>query len=202
MSMQERRLAVVMFADLRGFTRMIVNLEPHEAILVLNEHFSAMTKIVYDFEGTIFDLAGDELMVGFNVPIEQPDAFARSVETAIHMQSRFNQLRHRIRELIDTDLDLGLGIGIDEGHVVVGNVGAEKRMNFAMVGEAVNTAHRYVDLADDGQIVISAGIYEYTKQHRPDLLESQPLTPMGPTALKGKAELEELFKIECPRTPL
>jgi len=59
---------------------------------------------------------------------------------------------------------LGLGIGIDQGYVVMGNVGTETRLSFRMVGEAMNTAHRLVELAEDGQIIISetvhAALYE------------------------------------------
>ncbi|MCA9980230.1 MAG: response regulator, partial [Anaerolineales bacterium] len=154
---RQRRHAVVMFADLRGFTRMIVGLNPDDSIAVLNEFFTEMTSVVYEFDGTIFDLAGDELMIGFNAPIDQEDAPYRAVLTAVSMQRRFDEARQDW--FARTDTQLGLGVGIDEGDVVMGNVGAESRMNFQMVGEAVNTAHRLVDLAQDGQIVVSESIF-------------------------------------------
>ena len=200
LAMHQKRFAVVMFADLRGFTRMIVNLESKVSILVLNEYFTKMTDVVYEFEGTIFDLAGDELMVGFNVPIEQPDAPARALMTAIQMQKKFDQLQQEIA--VEFGMALGLGIGIDQGHVVVGNVGAETRMNFAMVGEAVNTAHRLVDLAEDGQIVVSAGIQNAIVNQYPHLLTDQSFTSMGNHALKGKKKREEIFLLQSPRTVL
>jgi PAS domain S-box-containing protein len=196
---QERIHAVVLFADLRGFTRMIVDLEANTAILVLNEFFSRMTDVVYEFEGTIFDLAGDELMVGFNVPVAQSDAPERALRTAIRMQQVFDQIRQELYEEVNTVL--GLGVGIDQGDVLVGNVGAETRMNFAMVGEAVNTAHRLVDLADDGQIVFSAEIANRTKS-RHTIISKQPIFSLGYQELKGKSKPEELFCIVSPRTPL
>ena len=197
---RERRQAVVMFADLRDSTRMIVDVEADQAIKVLNEHFTHMTEIVYEYNGTIFDLAGDELMIGFNVPFDQPDAVRRAVLTALRMQRIFDRLRQKWYEQVGTEL--GLGIGIDQGEVVVGNVGAETRMNFAMVGEAVNTAHRLVDLAGDGQIIISQSIYDAISPSPASLFNLVEFTPMGPTALKGKSRAQELYIAHSVRTPL
>lgn len=188
---RERRQAVVLFADLRDFTRMIVNVEPNTAIPLLNEFFTGMTDIVYEFDGTVFDLTGDEVMVGFNVPFDQPDAHYRALLTAITMQRRFNQLRQKWKSQLA--ITLGLGIGIDQGNVVVGNVGAESRMTFRMVGEAVNIAHRLVDLADDGQIVITESIYEAVKADVPRLLEVISFKRVGPIALKGKTNAQMLY---------
>ena len=155
---RERRLVVIMFADLRGFTRMIVGIDADQAIQLLNVFFSQMTEIVHEFDGTIFDLAGDELMIGFNVPFDQKNAAYRAFLTAVSMQLRFGSLRQDWYTQIG--IDVGLGIGIDQGNVIVGNVGAKQRMNFALVGEAVNTAHRLVDMAKDGEVIISKAIYE------------------------------------------
>ena len=188
---RERRQAVVLFADLRDSTRMIVGVEPNTAIPLLNEFFTSMTDIVYEFDGTVFDLTGDEVMVGFNVPFDQPDAPYRGLLTAITMQRRFNELRQKW--LAELGVTLGLGIGIDQGNVVVGNVGAESRMTFRMVGEAVNIAHRLVDLADDGQIFITESIYEAVKKDAPRLLELIAFRRVGPVALKGKSSAQTLY---------
>jgi PAS domain S-box-containing protein len=188
---RERRQAVVLFADLRDSTRMIVGVEPNTAIPLLNEFFTSMTDIVYEFDGTIFDLTGDEVMVGFNVPFDQPDAPYRALLTAITMQRRFNELRKKWQA--ELDVTLGLGIGIDQGNVVVGNVGAESRMTFRMVGEAVNIAHRLVDLADDGQIFITESIYDAVQKDAPRLLELIAFRRVGPVALKGKSSAQTLY---------
>lgn len=188
---RERREAVVLFADLRDSTRMIVGIEPNKAIPLLNEFFTSMTDIVYEFDGTVFDLTGDEVMVGFNVPFDQPDASYRALLTAITMQRRFNELREKWYK--DLGVTLGLGIGIDQGNVVVGNVGAESRMTFRMVGEAVNIAHRLVDLAEDGQIFITESIYEAVQKDAPRLLELIAFRRVGPVALKGKSRAQTLY---------
>jgi PAS domain S-box-containing protein len=196
---RERRQSVVLFADLRDSTRMIVNVEPNTTIPLLNEFFTSMTDIVYEFDGTVFDLTGDEVMVGFNVPFDQPDAHYRALLTAITMQRRFNQLRQKWQSQLG--ISLGLGIGMDQGDVVVGNVGAESRMTFRMVGEAVNIAHRLVDLAEDGQIIITESIYEAVKQDVPRLLEVISFRRVGPIALKGKADSQMLYVTAFQRSP-
>jgi PAS domain S-box-containing protein len=197
---RERREAVVLFADLRGFTNMVVNKEADLAIRILNQHFTTMTEIVYGFNGAIFDLTGDELMVGFNVPFDQPDAAVRSILTALRMHRVFDQMR--LTWFKETRTDLGLGIGIDVGPVVMGNVGAETRMNFAMVGETVNTAHRLVNLANDGQIVLSDAMKTVLDEKHPQLMKRLVLRSVGPVSLKGKSRPQQLHVAQCPRTPL
>jgi class 3 adenylate cyclase len=191
---------VVLFADLRGFTRMVIKLEADTAIQLLNEFFAGLTEIVHEFDGTIFDLAGDELMVGFNVPFDQPDAAYRAVMAAVTMQTTFDELRRHWYE--ELGIELGLGIGADQGNVVVGNVGAEMRMNFAMVGEAVNTAHRLVDMAADGQIVVSASIYQALAEQSPRMLEEFGFTSLGEVYIKGKIVPEVLYRVSLKRTEL
>ncbi|MDT8306197.1 MAG: response regulator [Anaerolineae bacterium] len=188
---RERREAVVLFADLRDFTRMIVTVEPNTAIPLLNEFFANMTDIVHEYDGTVFDLTGDEVMVGFNVPLDQDDAHYRALLTAIAMQRRFDELRQRWSG--QAGVMLGLGIGIDQGNVVVGNVGSETRMTFRLVGEAVNTAHRLVELAEDGQVIITEAIYEAVSKDVPRLFEVIPFSQVGPLALKGKAHPQLLY---------
>jgi PAS domain S-box-containing protein len=190
---RERRRAVVLFADLRGFTRMIVRVQPDLAILTLNEFFTNMTDVVHEYDGTIFDLAGDELMVGFNVPVDQPDAPYRAFLTAVTMQRRFDALRRRWLHQIGTDL--GLGVGIDQGEVVIGNVGAEARMNFAMVGEAVNTAHRLVEIAEHGEVIVSEQVYVAIRDKLPNLTHADPFERLPPVLLKGKTEPQPLYRV-------
>lgn len=196
---RQRRRAVILFADLRGFTPMLVELEPDRAIPLLNEFFTEMTDLVYEFEGTVFDLVGDELMVGFNVPFDQQDAPYRAVVTAVMMQRRFEHLRQKWFSRVGTEL--GLGVGIDQGEVVVGNVGASTRMNFAMVGEAVNTAHRLVEMATDGQIVITESIYQAIFAQNPDLLSQIPFVSIGEHLIRGKKVPQQLYEAKMVREP-
>ncbi len=197
MARRERRHAVVMFADLRSSTRFIRLVEPNDVIARLNRFFTQMTEVVYKSEGTIFELTGDEILIAFNAPFDQVDASSRALETAVAMHQRFNALRVELFEGLTSSF--GMGIGIDQGNVIVGNVGAETRMTFRMVGDAVNTAHRLVDIAADGQIVISESVYQNLEIESNELLQINPLEPMGAVEIRGKDEPERLYRVEIPR---
>ncbi len=201
LSRRERRQAVVMFADLRNWTGgMIMKVEPDEAIAQLNEFFTNMMEIALENEGTVFELTADELLVGFNAPFDQPNAHYLSVKTALSMQHRFNQLRQNWYERAGSEL--GLGIGIDMGEVVMGNVGAESRMSFRMVGEAMNKAHRLVEKAEDGQIIISESIYQVLKKRSAAILERIPFERVDGVMLKGIGTPQTVYRAQIVRPPL
>jgi PAS domain S-box-containing protein len=203
LSRRERRKAVVMFADLRNWTGgMIMKLAPDEAIHQLNEFFTAMMDIALDNDGTVFELTADEILVGFNVPFDQKDAPYLAIKTAVLMQQRFDHLRQRWYERLGTDV--GLGIGIDLGDVVVGNVGAESRMTFRMVGGAINTAHRLVEIAEDGHIVVSEAVFQALngEEQQAKLERLVNFDTVGPLFLKGIAEPQILYRAVLSRTQL
>lgn len=201
MARRQRRQAVVMFADLRNWTGgMITRVEPDEAIRQLNEFFTRMMEIAIEFDGTVFELTADEILVGFNAPFDQPDATNRAVMTAVTMQKQFNELRHDWYQRAGTEL--GLGIGIDMGEVVMGNVGAESRMSFRMVGPPMNTASRLVNIAQDGQIIVSTAVFKDLADKVPDLLQRIEFVEMEPVSLQGISEPQILYRTNIERPPL
>ena len=151
-----RTRAVVMFADMRGFTRLAEKLSPQEVVSLLNEYFSLLTGIAFRHDGTVFSMAGDCLMIGFGVPVAQPDALERAVRAGRQMLHRFQSLAvdWRSRYQIET----GLGIGINEGEVVAGNVGSPDFMNYTIIGDTVNVASRLCQRARSGEMLFSATV--------------------------------------------
>lgn len=186
---RERREAYVLFADLRGFTRLTVEHAADDVMALLNDVFAEMMEIVYEHEGVVFDIAGDELMIGFNVPYDQPDAPQRTLATAIAMQRRFADLKAKWAQ---RGMRVGMGIGINHGPVVLGHVGGRDRMNYAMVGEAVTIAHRLVELAADGQIIATPS----TLPTPLPTFEGVTMRELPPQVLKGRAEPLALVAIE------
>ena len=189
---RERRDAVVLFADLRGFTHLTSVVPAHTVIEFLNELFGEMTDIVHAHEGTVFDLAGDELMVGFNAPFDQADAVERALHTAGDVQAAFARLRHRWQQ--ERSVDVGLGIGIDRGSVVMGSIGAASHMNFGLVGMAVNTAHALVDMAQHGEIMISQAVFDEVG----GWLKGWTFEPLPAVELKGKARPQQVYRAHSP----
>jgi PAS domain S-box-containing protein len=201
MSRRERRHAVVMFLDLRNWTGgMIAKVEPDEAINQLNEFFTTMMEIALDNDGTVFELTSDEMLVAFNAPLDQADAPLLALKTAVAMQHRFNELRQEWFRRAGTEL--GLGIGIDQGDVVMGNVGTETRLSFRMVGEAMNTAHRLVELAEDGQIIISETVHQALSKEDSPANEDIIFEQTGPVELKGFAAPQMVYCTQIVRPRL
>jgi class 3 adenylate cyclase len=96
------------------------------------------------------------------------------------MQGIFAKLRRRWEE--EQGIQVGLGVGIDRGPVVMGSIGAPTRMNYGMVGNAVNTAHRLVELAQHGEIIVSAEIVKSLN----GAMEGWDFEQLPSVELKGK----------------
>lgn len=186
---QNRFDAVILFADLRGFTRMAEKLPPPQVVLLLNEYFSLLTDVAYRFNGVIFNMAGDSLLVGFGVPFDQPDAAERAIQCGNQMLADFDALsiEWRARHGLET----GLGIGVNKGEVVAGNVGSAAYSNFTIIGDAVNIASRLMQRARAGELLLSESVME-TLKDTPIFMQALPLPPL---TLRGKTEPIGLYCI-------
>lgn len=193
---REYRHAVVMFADLRGFTRLTSNTQPGDVLRMLDEFFEAMMGIVDKHGGVVLDLIGDELLAAFNVPNDTPFFPSHlAIQAAVEMQNRFKGLQQSWREM---DLDVGLGIGIHQGEVLLGNIGGAELKRYTVLGEVVNIAHRLVELAGDGEIVISSEVHDDLDE----LDESVPVRqlPHRRVSLKGLKTPRDVYRLMA-RTP-
>jgi adenylate cyclase len=175
-----RAHAVVLFADLRGFTSIAERLSPDAVVLLLNEYFSLLTEITFRHDGTIFHMAGDCLMVGFGVPLPQSDAPERAVITAREMLEGFGGLADHWKE--HHDIETGLGIGINEGEVIAGNVGSAAYMNYTIVGDTVNVASRLCQRARAGEMLFSRS-FKRSLDERGVVVDAMELPPM---TLRGR----------------
>ncbi len=160
----QRREAIVLFTDLRGFTALSEQLSAEAVVEVLNEYFSEMTQAAHEYEGTIFNMSGDSLLVGFGVPFEQSAPADRAFDTAVEMQRRYRDLAARTCERLG--VEVGLGIGINRGEVVFGNVGSLDYMNYTIIGDTVNVAARLEGIAQAGEVVASETVVEGLSANR------------------------------------
>jgi class 3 adenylate cyclase len=190
---QKNRLdAVILFADLRGFTAMSEMLKPTDVVSLLNEFFTMLTEVGYRYDGTIFNMAGDCLLIGFGVPFHQEDAPIRSLDAAMDMQKEFIALDHSWQETYD--VDVGLGIGINKGELIVGNVGSPNYMNYTVIGDTVNVASRLVSMADRGEVIISDSMLKAI-QHNNSNPISYSIEALAPVSLKGKSQLQQVYRV-------
>jgi adenylate cyclase len=138
----EERLCTVLFSDLRGFTSFSEQLPAKRVIDVVNCYLNEMTQAILDAGGTLISYMGDGIMAVFGAPLEQPDHADRALDAATHMigprLDAFNdwlaQHGHRHR--------FAMGVGINTGTVMVGNIGAEQRVEYTALGDTTNTASR------------------------------------------------------------
>jgi class 3 adenylate cyclase len=155
-----RREIVVVFCDLRGFTRFAESSEPEEVMAVLNEYHAALGDLVFRFEGTLERFTGDGVMVFFNDPMPCEDAALRAVRMAVAMRSR-------IRELADAwakrGYDLGLGIGVAQGFATLGRIGFEGRFDYAAIGSVTNMSARLCAAAATWQILVTQRVFSSTE---------------------------------------
>jgi adenylate cyclase len=186
---QSRFDAVILFADLRGFTRMAEQLSPTQVVQLLNQYFSLLTNVTYRYNGAIFNMAGDSLLVGFGVPFEQPDAAERAIKCGHDMLADFDSLSKDWKE--KHGLETGLGIGVNKGEVVAGNVGSPAYMSFTIIGDAVNIASRLMQRARAGELLLSERVMEALKEAgvSVDAITLPPLT------LRGRSEPIGLYCI-------
>jgi adenylate cyclase len=182
-----RAHAVVLFADLRGFTSISEQLEPHHVVPLLNEYFSLLTEITFRHEGTVFHMAGDCLMLGFGVPLEQPDSAQRAVRAAGEMLTSFAALAQSWRERYQ--VEAGLGIGINEGDVVAGNIGSSSYMNYTIIGDTVNIAARLCQRARAGEMLFSSSLKRTLDAEGLDI----GATSLPPLQLRGRSHPIDIF---------
>jgi adenylate cyclase len=154
-----RQEVIILMADIRGFTPMTEHLPPEDTIEVLNGYFSVMIPLVQQYRGIIVDFVGDGILAFFE-PIDAPlaEATRRCLQCAFDMQAAIDHLN---REMTARHLPvLSMGMGINNGPVVVGNIGSEARKKYGIVGATVNITQRIQGQADAGEVVVSGSVFE------------------------------------------
>jgi class 3 adenylate cyclase len=187
----QRTNLVALFADLRGFTRLTEKNEVGEVVGMLNEYFGILTDAAYQHDGTIFNMAGDSLLVGFNVPFPQPDAAERAWHTALEMVGRFAPVAAAWHRRLG--LELGVGVGICAGEAIIGNVGSEHYASYTIIGNPVNTAARLMQMAAAGEVLICGPVFERIRH----LLSGHRVDGRGDVALRGRTEPIPVFAVQA-----
>lgn len=183
----EDRVVTMLFSDIRGFTKLSENLSPQATITLLNTYMTKMSRIIEGEGGIIDKYVGDEIMALFGAPSRHPDHAIRALSAAklmIETLKKWNQERRQQGEP-----PIEMGIGIHTGIVVVGNMGAEDRLNYTVLGANVNLAARLCKVAAPMQIIVS----EHTLRE-PKVQESFYYEPLEPILLKGFSEPVKVYQ--------
>jgi PAS domain S-box-containing protein len=182
----ERQYVTVLFADVRGFTRLAEGREPEDVVALLNRYFNMVVEIIFKYEGTLDKFIGDNVMAVFGAPIKSNNDEERAVMAAMEIQSEMEKF-NRERKLNNEDA-ISVGIGINTGEAVVGNIGSEKRMDYTVIGDTVNVADRIQSAASGGEILISTLTYKEVK----DKFICRKLPPI---TVKGRQKPIHVFKV-------
>jgi class 3 adenylate cyclase len=185
----ERADVVALFADLRGFTTITETIEVQTVVGMLNEYFAAVTEAAYKNEGTIFNMAGDCLLVGFNVPFAQADAPKRAWRTAQDMAERFAPISAAWRAKYG--VETGIGLGMCSGEAIIGNIGSPHFMSHTVIGDTVNTAARLVQMAKAGELLLSGRAYEALR----GIVPAERVEPRGEIPLRGKLSPTMVYSV-------
>jgi class 3 adenylate cyclase/DNA-binding NarL/FixJ family response regulator len=178
----------VLFSDIRGFSTLAERLEARDVAAVVGRHLSAMAEVVVAHGGTIDKFQGDAVMAVFGAPEPLPDHASRALRCAIAMQRRQSELNAEGWDVVDLP-ELGVGIGVNTGQVIAGTVGGGGRLEYTVVGDAVNVASRLQNEAGPGEIVATGSTVAAA--------DEVPCEPLGARLVKGREEPVEVFRVLC-----
>jgi len=178
----------VLFSDIRGFTSISEKLTPEELVHLLNEYLTAMTNVVFKYDGLLDKYMGDAIMAVFGAPLDQPDHPLRACRTALGMMEELKILQKKWAE--EDRPVLNIGVGVNTGDMVVGNMGSEMRFDYTVMGDSVNLGSRLEGINKEygTNIVISEYTYEAVK----DVLFCRELDSVR---VKGKKLPVRIFEL-------
>ncbi len=179
--------AVVLFADVRGFTTLSEKTPPEEIVKMLNQFFERMVGIVQRHQGVIDKFIGDNMMVVWGVPKSIEDAERKAVTAGMEMLAEMKKWNEELQR--QGKSEVGIGIGINCGPMIAGSVGSSERMEYTVIGDTVNTAQRAESIAKRQQLVLTDAMYDRVK----DIVTVQALEPIK---VKGKEGLMTWFSVE------
>ena len=174
-----KRDVVILFSDIRGFTSMSEKMEPTDVAHLLRDYFTEMVEIIFRHGGTLDKFIGDAIMALWGAPLAGEDDAGKAMLAAIDMQRALVPLNEHWRA--GGKPEIAIGIGINCGQVFAGNIGSEQRLEYTVLGDAVNTASRLCSNAARGEIMISEPFFRRLKT--PPTVE-----PREPIKVKGKAQ--------------
>ncbi|HKI03829.1 MAG TPA: adenylate/guanylate cyclase domain-containing protein [Thermoanaerobaculia bacterium] len=182
-----KRQVVVLFSDIRGFTSLSERMSPDEIATLLTDYFTEMVEIVFEHGGTLDKFMGDAMMALWGAPLAGTDDADRAMRAAVAMQRKLTRLNEQWAGQGRPALTIGIGINL--GEVFAGNIGSARRLEYTVIGDAVNTAARLCSEAEPGEILIAEPLYA-------GLTYPPPVSALTPLPLRGKAQPVPVYSVE------
>lgn len=182
----------VLFSDVVGFTPFSEALRPDELVALLNEYFTLMAEMIFKNNGTLDKFIGDATMAVFGAPVFEPNHPAWAVKAALDMIAAADGLMEKWKS--EGKPTFKMRVGVNSGPVVAGNLGSPQRMDYTVIGDAVNLANRMESVAKHNSVAVSASTWEKIK----DYAQGEAL---GPVKVKGKAEEVPVYLVTSIQPP-
>lgn len=179
----------VMFCDIRGFTSMSENMEPSSVVSLLNQYFTQMGKCISNNHGVINKYIGDAVMAIFGAPVKSENHALDAYNAALEMKTALVNLNEKFAK--EGLSEISFGIGLHSGSVLAGNIGAENRMEYTVIGDTVNTASRIESLCKiyNTDLLLS----ENTAKQICSSKENLNLKFVADAEIRGKTETVKLY---------
>jgi class 3 adenylate cyclase len=185
LALREEMEATVLFSDIRGFSSLAERLPPREVAEVVERHLAAMVEVVTSNGGVLDKFAGDALMAVFGAPRPAADHARRALACAAAMQRRQVMLNVEAKRKGLPSFEIG--IGVNTGMVIAGTLGGPGRLDYTVLGDAVNIAQRLQATAAGGEVIATALTVRQSGADRAE--------PIGLKQLKGRQELVDTYRI-------
>ncbi len=183
----DRRIVTALFSDIRGFTTLSESMPPDRLVAILNEYFNEMAQIIFRYQGSLDKYIGDALIAVFGSLVEVENPVRHAVDCSVEMMRLMPELNRTWEEKYD-GFRMDIGIGINTGDVFLGNIGSMERMEFTVIGDAVNVASRFSDRAAPGQILLTQSSAEL-------LGDYEGLAELEKMQVKGKSQGLRVYEV-------
>ena len=190
----DNRNLSILFSDIRSFTTISEGMAPDDLVNSLNRYFSGQVDIIYNRNGIVDKYIGDAIMAFWGAPEKHDDDALQSVISGIEMTEavkKFNENQRKIGKC-----EFQIGIGLNYGEVTVGNIGSERKMDYTVIGDAVNLASRMEGLTKTYQsdILISESLFDELRQNAPN--SGLHFRLLDTVAVKGKTKGVRIFTVK------
>jgi class 3 adenylate cyclase len=184
----------VLFADLRGYTRLAEKLPPARVVPLLEEFFGILSKATEMHGGRVFHVAGDGMMAGFGVEDPDHDGASDALGAGYAMLNGFSTIAARWRR--ELSIETGVGIGLHQGDVALALFGPPRHRTATLVGDTVNVAARLCSRARAGEVLFSCTVAASLDAHpsaEAPLRGQVPFLQLPQFELRGRSELLDIW---------
>ena len=163
----KRTELTIMFVDVEGFSTISETVDVEYINRLLNDFFEEMTQAIFQHRGTVDKFLGDGLLAFFGNPVPLKNHAQAALRAALEMQKSMVKLNAELSQWGISELEKGISIriGINTGLVIVGNIGSARRLEYTVLGSAVNIASRLQSLAPSGGIIMTARTHSLSRDH-------------------------------------